>query len=183
MKKEKLRKDTITSKEWYNHQIPLSNQPWFNSKVEHLLSPSHGLLIFSKCVNVTKSSHQLCDKGALAFDVKIVFYTNCLGHKEKILCFHRVGKHGKVFLTVPSLSSTAEEKFIKKGAGDDSLLDLNPEDTVFYVGGVPSNFRVSPSAIFDLFLISLIFFKINLYNLSWSLEELSSVSIILNQTV
>ncbi|XP_008582107.1 PREDICTED: laminin subunit alpha-4 [Galeopterus variegatus] len=57
----------------------------------------------------------------------------------------RVGKHGKVFLTVPSLSSTAEEKFIKKGefAGDDSLLDLDPEDTVFYVGGVPSNFKVS----------------------------------------
>ncbi|KAM5256538.1 laminin subunit alpha-4 [Ctenodactylus gundi] len=59
----------------------------------------------------------------------------------------RVGKHGKVFLTVPSLSSTAEEKFIKKGevAGDDSLLDLDPEDTVFYVGGVPANFKLPPS--------------------------------------
>lgn len=61
------------------------------------------------------------------------------------LSLTRVGKHGKVFLTVPSLSSTAEEKFIKKGefAGDDSLLDLTPEDTVFYVGGVPANFKVS----------------------------------------
>lgn len=60
----------------------------------------------------------------------------------------RVGKHGKVFLTVPSLSSTAEEKFIKKGevSGDDSLLDLVPEDTVFYVGGVPANFKVSYTA-------------------------------------
>lgn len=62
-----------------------------------------------------------------------------------IVKIERVGKHGKVFLTVPSLSSTAEEKFIKKGAGDDSLLDLNPEDTVFYVGGVPSNFRLPAS--------------------------------------
>lgn len=70
----------------------------------------------------------------------------------KILYLNRVGKHGKVFLTVPSLSSTAEEKFIKKGefAGDDSLLDLDPEDTVFYVGGVPSNFKVSYPAIFLL---------------------------------
>lgn len=55
-----------------------------------------------------------------------------------------------MFLTVPSLSSTAEEKFIKKGqfTEDDSLLDLDPEDTVFYVGGVPSEFKVRyPSLI------------------------------------
>ncbi|XP_037376153.1 laminin subunit alpha-4 isoform X1 [Talpa occidentalis] len=64
-----------------------------------------------------------------------------------IVKIERVGKHGKVFLTVPSLSSTAEEKFIKKGkfSGDDSLLDLDPEDTVFYVGGVPSNFKLPGS--------------------------------------
>uniref|UniRef100_A0A8I3WXD2 Laminin subunit alpha 4 n=1 Tax=Callithrix jacchus TaxID=9483 RepID=A0A8I3WXD2_CALJA len=64
-----------------------------------------------------------------------------------IVKIERVGKHGKVFLTVPSLSSTAEEKFIKKGefSGDDSLLDLDPEDTVFYVGGVPSNFKLPAS--------------------------------------
>lgn len=57
----------------------------------------------------------------------------------------RIGKHGKVFLTVPSLSSTAEEKFIKKGEvpGDDSLLDLEPKNTVFYVGGVPPDFKVT----------------------------------------
>nr|XP_056712346.1 laminin subunit alpha-4 [Euleptes europaea] len=59
----------------------------------------------------------------------------------------RIGKHGKVFLTVPSPSSTAEEKFIKKGEvpGDDSLLDLEPKNTVFYVGGVPPNFKLPPS--------------------------------------
>ncbi|XP_055980995.1 laminin subunit alpha-4 isoform X1 [Sorex fumeus] len=64
-----------------------------------------------------------------------------------IVKIERVGKHGKVFLTVPSLSSTAEEKFIKKGQfiGDDSLLDLDPEDTVFYVGGVPSEFKLPSS--------------------------------------
>ncbi|XP_010596568.2 laminin subunit alpha-4 [Loxodonta africana] len=64
-----------------------------------------------------------------------------------IVKIERIGKHGKVFLTVPSLSSTAEEKFIKKGefAGDDSLLDLDPEDTVFYVGGVPSSFKLPAS--------------------------------------
>ncbi|XP_006840046.1 PREDICTED: laminin subunit alpha-4 [Chrysochloris asiatica] len=60
-----------------------------------------------------------------------------------IVKIERIGKHGKVFLTVPSLSSTAEEKFIKKGefTGEDSLLDLDPEDAVFYLGGVPSNFK------------------------------------------
>lgn len=64
-----------------------------------------------------------------------------------IVKIERVGKHGKVFLTVPSLSSTAEEKFIKKGglSEDDSLLDLAPEDTVFYVGGVPANFKLPDS--------------------------------------
>ncbi|XP_058163284.1 laminin subunit alpha-4 isoform X3 [Dasypus novemcinctus] len=64
-----------------------------------------------------------------------------------IVKIERVGKHGKIFLTVRSLSSTAEEKFIKKGefAGDDSLLDLDPEDTVFYVGGVPLNFKLPAS--------------------------------------
>ncbi|KAK7835265.1 hypothetical protein U0070_017801, partial [Myodes glareolus] len=61
-----------------------------------------------------------------------------------IVKIERVGKHGKVFLTVPSLSSTAEEKFIKKGglSGNDSLLDLAPEDTVFYVGGAPAHFKL-----------------------------------------
>uniref|UniRef100_A0A8C0JB68 Laminin subunit alpha 4 n=1 Tax=Chelonoidis abingdonii TaxID=106734 RepID=A0A8C0JB68_CHEAB len=64
-----------------------------------------------------------------------------------IVKVERVGKHGKIFLTVPSPSSTAEEKFIKKGEvpGADSLLDLEPRNTVFYVGGVPSNFKLPPS--------------------------------------
>lgn len=49
-----------------------------------------------------------------------------------------------MFLTVPSLSSTAEEKFIKKGEvlGPGSLLNLEPENAVFYVGGVPPDFKV-----------------------------------------
>uniref|UniRef100_A0A8C8SRY5 Laminin subunit alpha-4 n=1 Tax=Pelusios castaneus TaxID=367368 RepID=A0A8C8SRY5_9SAUR len=64
-----------------------------------------------------------------------------------IVKVERMGKHGKIFLTVPSPSSTAEEKFIKKGEvlGADSLLDLEPKNTVFYVGGVPPNFKLPPS--------------------------------------
>ncbi|XP_071997862.1 laminin subunit alpha-4 [Engystomops pustulosus] len=59
----------------------------------------------------------------------------------------RLGRHGKVLLTIPSESSTAEEKFIKKGeaSGSDSLLDLEPQDTVFYVGGVPEGFKLPDS--------------------------------------
>lgn len=58
--------------------------------------------------------------------------------------FYRIGRHGKMFLTVPSLSSTDEEKFIKKGEvlGPGSLLNLEPENAVFYVGGVPEDFKV-----------------------------------------
>lgn len=95
-----------------------------------------------------------------------------------IVKIERVGKHGKVFLTVPSLSSTAEEKFIKKGqfTGNDSLLDLDPEDTVFYVGGVPSEFKLPGSLNLPAFVgclelatlnndvISLYNFK-NIYNM------------------
>uniref|UniRef100_A0A663LXL1 Laminin subunit alpha-4 n=1 Tax=Athene cunicularia TaxID=194338 RepID=A0A663LXL1_ATHCN len=64
-----------------------------------------------------------------------------------IIKIERIGRHGKMFLTVPSLSSTAEEKFIKKGEvlGPDSLLNLEPENTVFYVGGVPPDFKLPPS--------------------------------------
>lgn len=60
------------------------------------------------------------------------------------LCFDRLGRHGKVFLTVPSQASTDEQKFIQKGEafGTDSLFDLDPEDTVFFVGGVPADVRV-----------------------------------------
>ncbi|XP_074675396.1 laminin subunit alpha-4 isoform X1 [Strix aluco] len=64
-----------------------------------------------------------------------------------IIKIERIGRHGKMFLTVPSLSSTAEEKFIKKGEvlGPDSLLNLEPENAVFYVGGVPPDFKLPPS--------------------------------------
>ncbi|KAJ8356009.1 hypothetical protein SKAU_G00188030 [Synaphobranchus kaupii] len=60
----------------------------------------------------------------------------------------RLGKHGKVFLTVPSLSSTAEQKFIQKGVahGTDSLFDLDHKNTVFYVGGVPPDVKL-PAAL------------------------------------
>ncbi|NWX22672.1 LAMA4 protein, partial [Aegotheles bennettii] len=64
-----------------------------------------------------------------------------------IIKIERIGRHGKMFLTVPSLSSTAEEKFIKKGEllGPGSLLNLEPENSVFYVGGVPPDFKLPPS--------------------------------------
>nr|XP_033792839.1 laminin subunit alpha-4 [Geotrypetes seraphini] len=64
-----------------------------------------------------------------------------------LIKIERVGRHGKVLLTLPSPSSTAEEKFIKKGEapGNDSLLDLDPDDTVFYVGGVPEDFQLPAS--------------------------------------
>lgn len=57
----------------------------------------------------------------------------------------RLGRHGKVFLTIPSQSSTDEQKFIQKGEapGTDSLFDLDPEAMVFYVGGFPTGFRVT----------------------------------------
>uniref|UniRef100_UPI00398E985A laminin subunit alpha-4 n=1 Tax=Pristiophorus japonicus TaxID=55135 RepID=UPI00398E985A len=56
----------------------------------------------------------------------------------------RVGRHGKIQLTVPSPGSTAEQKFIQKGAaeGNNSLLDLEADDMVFYVGGVPPDFQL-----------------------------------------
>ncbi|XP_066469657.1 laminin subunit alpha-4 isoform X1 [Tiliqua scincoides] len=93
----------------------------------------------------------------------------------------RIGKHGKVFLTIPSPRSTAEEKFIKKGEvpGDDSLLDLEPQNIVFYVGGVPPGFKLPPSLDLPGFVgclelatlnddvISLYNFK-NIYNISES---------------
>ncbi|XP_027548756.1 laminin subunit alpha-4 isoform X3 [Neopelma chrysocephalum] len=64
-----------------------------------------------------------------------------------IIKIERIGRHGKMFLTVPSLSSTDEEKFIKKGEvlGSGSLLNLEPENAVFYVGGVPPGFKLPPS--------------------------------------
>nr|DBA26589.1 TPA: hypothetical protein GDO54_010830 [Pyxicephalus adspersus] len=59
----------------------------------------------------------------------------------------RLGRHGKVLLTVPSQTGATEEKFIKKGeaSGSDSLLDLDLNNTVFYVGGVPEKFKLPAS--------------------------------------
>uniref|UniRef100_A0A803YMT7 Laminin subunit alpha 4 n=1 Tax=Meleagris gallopavo TaxID=9103 RepID=A0A803YMT7_MELGA len=64
-----------------------------------------------------------------------------------IIKIERIGRHGKMFLTIPSLSSTSEEKFIKTGEtlGPSSLLNLEPENTVFYVGGAPPDFKLPPS--------------------------------------
>ncbi|XP_051952446.1 laminin subunit alpha-4 isoform X1 [Xyrauchen texanus] len=59
----------------------------------------------------------------------------------------RLGRHGKVFLTVPSQDTTAEQKFIQKGESDgtDSLFDLDPRDTVFIVGGVTADVKLPPA--------------------------------------
>lgn len=59
----------------------------------------------------------------------------------------RVGRHGKIQLTLPSAGSTAEQKFIQKGSaeGTDSLLDLEADNMVFYVGGVPPDFQLPGS--------------------------------------
>ncbi|XP_043917839.1 laminin subunit alpha-4 [Protopterus annectens] len=64
-----------------------------------------------------------------------------------LIRLERIGKYGKIFLTVSSLSSTAEEKFIQKAEakGSESLLDLHPDNTVFYVGGVPTGFKLPGS--------------------------------------
>uniref|UniRef100_A0AAQ5Y4Z7 Laminin, alpha 4 n=1 Tax=Amphiprion ocellaris TaxID=80972 RepID=A0AAQ5Y4Z7_AMPOC len=58
----------------------------------------------------------------------------------------RLGRHGKVFLTIPSHKSTDEQKFIQKGEapGSDSLFDIDPNDIVFFVGGVPPDVRLPP---------------------------------------
>ncbi|CAJ1077321.1 laminin subunit alpha-4 isoform X2 [Xyrichtys novacula] len=58
----------------------------------------------------------------------------------------RLGRHGKIFLTIPSQTSTDEQKFIQKGEalGTDSLFDVDPKDTVFFIGGVPPDVRLPP---------------------------------------
>lgn len=65
-------------------------------------------------------------------------------HARFVLFAYRLGRHGKVFLTIPSQSSTDEQKFIQKGEapGTDSMFDLDPKDIVFSVGGVPPNVTV-----------------------------------------
>uniref|UniRef100_A0AAX7U8W2 Laminin subunit alpha 4 n=1 Tax=Astatotilapia calliptera TaxID=8154 RepID=A0AAX7U8W2_ASTCA len=66
----------------------------------------------------------------------------------------RLGRHGKVFLTVPSQSSTDEQKFIQKGEapGTESLFDIDPQDLVFFVGGVPPDVKLPPPLILAPFV-------------------------------
>ncbi|KAM8825897.1 laminin subunit alpha-4 isoform 1-T1 [Synchiropus picturatus] len=58
----------------------------------------------------------------------------------------RLGRHGKVYLTIPSQGSTYEQKFIQKGeaVGTDSLFDADPKDLVFFVGGFPPDMKLPP---------------------------------------
>lgn len=58
----------------------------------------------------------------------------------------RLGRHGKVFLTIPSQTTSDEQKFIQKGEapGTDSLFDIDPKDIVFFVGGVPAGVKLPP---------------------------------------
>nr|XP_061806832.1 laminin subunit alpha-4-like [Nerophis lumbriciformis] len=58
----------------------------------------------------------------------------------------RLGRHGKVYLIIPSQRSTDEQKFIQKGEapGTDSLFDIDPKDMVFFVGGVPPDVTLPP---------------------------------------
>ncbi|CAL8312550.1 unnamed protein product [Lota lota] len=58
----------------------------------------------------------------------------------------RLGRHGKVFLTIPSQTTSDEQKFIQKGEslGTDSLFDIDPKDIVFFVGGVPPDVTLPP---------------------------------------
>ncbi|KAM4713583.1 laminin subunit alpha-4 [Anableps anableps] len=58
----------------------------------------------------------------------------------------RLGRHGKVYLTIPSQSSTDEQKFIQKGEAPntDSLFDIDPKNLVFFIGGVPPDVTLPP---------------------------------------
>lgn len=66
------------------------------------------------------------------------------GRDDKIIFCYRLGRHGKVFLTIPSQTATDEQKFIQKGEapGTDSLFDIDPNNLVFFVGGVPPDVKV-----------------------------------------
>ncbi|XP_053332378.1 laminin subunit alpha-4 isoform X1 [Clarias gariepinus] len=59
----------------------------------------------------------------------------------------RLGRHGKVYLTVPSQGNVAEQKFIQKGEwdGTESLFHLDPRDTVFIIGGAPADIKLPPA--------------------------------------
>nr|XP_057924407.1 laminin subunit alpha-4 [Doryrhamphus excisus] len=58
----------------------------------------------------------------------------------------RLGRHGKIYLILPSQSTTDEQKFIQKGEapGTESLFDIDSKDMVFFVGGVPPDAKLPP---------------------------------------
>ncbi|XP_013886384.1 laminin subunit alpha-4 [Austrofundulus limnaeus] len=58
----------------------------------------------------------------------------------------RLGRHGKILLTIPSQGSTDEQKFIHKGEApkSNSLFDIDPKTFVFFVGGVPPDVKLPP---------------------------------------
>ncbi|XP_061563469.1 laminin subunit alpha-4-like [Cololabis saira] len=84
-----------------------------------------------------------------AEDVEIALSSKPVSQWPAVFNFikiERLGRHGKVFLTIPSQSSTDEQKFIQKGeaTGTDSLFDIDAKDTVFFVGGVPPDITLPP---------------------------------------
>lgn len=108
--------------------------------------------IYSKCVlsggfaesdfyGQKASKSLMSDKNTKIILTRGPFDYSCLF----VLLTCRLGRHGKVFLTIPSQGSTDEQKFIQKGEapGTDSLFDLDPKDTVFFVGGVPLDVKVT----------------------------------------
>lgn len=84
-------------------------------------------------------------RGLITISEKIIA-CKPLNNSLRYFCSCRLGRHGKVFLTIPSQSFTDEQKFIQKGEapGTDSLFDLDPKDMVFFVGGVPQDIKVTP---------------------------------------
>ncbi|XP_032815544.2 laminin subunit alpha-5 [Petromyzon marinus] len=60
----------------------------------------------------------------------------------------RIKQHGKLRVTEKQYTSTATGSL----SGDFSLLHLDPEDTVFYVGGVPPGFQLPPSLRYPNFI-------------------------------
>lgn len=113
---------------------------------------SHGVVWYSilRCAMVCYSCY-----AKVSYGFKVVCVPREIGYYfwEKVLLSaprsSRLGRHGKVFLTIPSQSSTDEQKFIQKGEapGSDSLFDLDPEDTVFFVGGFPQTFTVAAASL------------------------------------
>lgn len=83
-----------------------------------------------------------------------------VAHDNLWLFPNRLGRHGKVLLTIPSQGFTDEQKFIHKGEapGTNSLFDIDPKTFVFFVGGVPADVKVKTERIpFSKFLCLLEF--------------------------